>query len=449
MDVKPEAYQLIHEGALALAVVEANGMKIDLPYLHKVREQTKEQIEELDCQLQKMDGWKTWTKRFGEKSNLGSRKQLAAVLFEDLELPCENFTEKGQPSTSEQDLEQIEHPFVRAYFRWTKLKKLYGTYLKGVLREVEDDGYLHPVFNLHLVSSYRSSSDSPNFQNIPVRNSEVAPIIRRAFVPRKGRFWLEIDFVAAEVRIAACYHQDPTMLQYIQEDHDLHTDMAAECFLLKKEEVNKKNRYVAKNGFVFPSFYGDYYVGIARNMWRMISTQKLTAGELPMKDHLSQKGIEDHAKFEAHIQRVESNFWGERFGHYNQWKRDWYAAYLKRLWFELKTGFVCRGVMRRNEVINLPVQGSAFHCLLWSLIELQKWLEKYHMKSLIIGQIHDSIVLDVHPSELEDVLATAHLLMTQRVRKHWPWIITPMAVEAEISSTNWWEKEPIQIGAAA
>ena len=107
------------------------------------------------------------------------------------------------------------------------------------------------------------------------------------------------------------------------------------------------------------------------------------------------------------------------------------------------TGFRVDGVHKRNDVINYPVQGAAFHVLLWSLIRLVKWLKKHKMRSVVVGQIHDSIVADVHHDELDEYLAAAKRIMTEDVRKAWPWIIIPLETEAEVGELNWWEKEKV------
>ena len=109
------------------------------------------------------------------------------------------------------------------------------------------------------------------------------------------------------------------------------------------------------------------------------------------------------------------------------------------------TGFVCSGVMSKNDVYNYPVQGPAFHCLLWSLTRLQKELNERNMRSHIIGEIYDSIIGDVHKDEVEDYLVMAKRIMTEDIRKEWPWIIVPLVVEAEIGEENWWEKVEVEI----
>jgi DNA polymerase I-like protein with 3'-5' exonuclease and polymerase domains len=106
------------------------------------------------------------------------------------------------------------------------------------------------------------------------------------------------------------------------------------------------------------------------------------------------------------------------------------------------TGFTAEGVHRRNEVINYPVQGNAFHCLLWSLIETMKALRKYKMKSVVIGQIHDSMISDVPDNELQDYLNITEEITAVKLRKHWDWINVPVGTEVEVSPAggSWADK---------
>ena len=111
----------------------------------------------------------------------------------------------------------------------------------------------------------------------------------------------------------------------------------------------------------------------------------------------------------------------------------------------MMTGFVCSGVFSRNQLYNLPVQGPAFHCLLWSLTQIVNRMKRDKMRSVVVGQIHDSIVADVHRDELDDYLQLVKQTMTVDVRKHWSWIVTPLIVEAEVAETNWYEKKAVEI----
>jgi DNA polymerase I - 3'-5' exonuclease and polymerase domains len=295
-----------------------------------------------------------------------------------------SFTAKGKPSVDEKTLGSIDIPFVKEYLKYKKLQKVLGTYLKGIHREVVD-GYLHPFFNLHTTVTFRSSSDSPNFQNIPIRDKGVGEMIRTAIIPRNGRCLVELDYGGIEVKIAACYHKDPTMMEYLNDKtKDMHRDMAMECFKLKIDEVNKDIRYCGKNLFVFPQFYGDWWLSCSRNLWEAVGKFKLkTTSGTPLLEHLKKVGItrlgkQDPSKstvpgtFEHHIKNVENNFWGKRFPVYAQWKKNWFNKYLERGWLKTKTGFICQGVVERNGIINYPIQGSAFHCLLWALINITK-----------------------------------------------------------------------------
>ncbi len=233
--------------------------------------------------------------------------------------------------------------------------------------------------------------------------------------------------------------------------------------MVVKEEADAKRikniRYCSKNKFVFPEFYGSWYFSCAPALWEAIETMKLhTRDGTSLRDYLKTKGISKLGSLERgskpvkgtfmyHIKDVENDFWNNRFKVYKQWRADWYKDYQENLEFTTLTGFTISGIMQKNEVINYPVQGVAFHCLLWSLIRLQKLLKKYNMKSLIIGQIHDSIVADVVDTELYDYLQIANQVLTVDIKKHWNWIITPIEIEAEVAPVgkSWYEKKVMKI----
>lgn len=452
-------YWLLHQGSLAFAELERNGIRIDTAYLAKATAETDAEIKAQEASLRETDEWKAWRRHYADKANFYSRAQLGHVLFNLLGHDAASYTPSGKPQADEGALERIGGPFCAKLLRLYKNDKLRGTYFAGLAREVEGE-YLHPFFNLHTVETHRSSSDSPNFQNLPIRDKEMGAKLRRCFVPRPGRRLVEIDFKAIEVRVAACYHKDPVMLQYIRDDHDMHFDMAMELFKLPKEEVTKDARQFAKNGFVFPAFYGDYYCSMARDVWASIGQYhlKTKSGQdlydwLTLRHGIGSLGACDPdlkavpGTFEHHVQQVEDGFWNKRFMVYNRWRREWYKTYRAHGYFDTLTGFRIQGVFPRNFVINCPVQGSAFHCLLWSIIELQKELRKRKMRTLLVGQIHDSALGDVPDDELDDFTGLAKEVMTERLPKAWPWLITPLAVEADVTPVggSWHDKEAIAL----
>lgn len=461
-----EAYKLLHDGTVALAQVESNGICVDTVYLAKAIRRTTRRIKHLQAGLEKSEVAQIWRKTFKAKTNLNSTDQLGKVLFGEMGFDCVSRTSSLKYSTDEKALAAVDHPFVKDYLQVRKLQKSLGTYLLGIQREVVE-GKVHPNFSLHLVRTFRSSSDNPNFQNIPIRDPKIGELVRQAFVARPGHRLVELDYSGIEVSIAATYHQDPTMHGYLRDkSKDMHRDMAMECYKLPPEEMLnpidkddakriKTIRYCGKNMFVFPQFYGDWYVECARNLWEAIGSMKLHLRDgRSLKEHLHQKGIVElgaldfkekprPGTFEAHIQAVEKRFWEKRFPVYASWKKKWVAEYREKAWMLTKTGFICQGWMKKNEIINYPVQGSAFHCLLWALIQLQKELNKRKMRSLIVGQIHDSLINDVPKEELTDFLGLAHEVMVPRLLEAWKWINVPLETEAEVTPVggSWFQKE--------
>jgi hypothetical protein len=279
----------------------------------------------------------------------------------------------------------------------------------------------------------------------------IAKIIRQCYIPRKGRYLAEVDMSGAEVRVSSCYNLDPILIKYITDSStDMHRDTAVQMFFLSKEEVDKKSsRDWCKNRFVFPEFYGSVYFQCAPHIWEECSLEKhkIPGSQESIIERLKKHGIKElgacnpkqkpkPGTFEYHVKKVEESFWNERFKVYTEWKNRWWRSYLKRGYFDFKTGFRCEGIFERNDVLNYAIQGGAFHCLLWGIIKLQKWLNKYKMKTLIVGEIHDSVVLDIPEDEIDDVLSKVQKIITEDLPKAWDWLIVPLAVEVEVSDKD-------------
>lgn len=457
-----EAYKLFHEGTIALSQIESNGICVDTEYLDGEIKHLKDIIKENSESLKSDPVYKTWKRRFGDKTELGSRQQLAEIVFNVMgNKEKKTRTDKGRVASDEAAFHHLEIPFITKYFQNEKLKKSLTTYLYGIRREVIDRK-VHPNFNLNFAITYRSSSDNPNFQNIPKRNEKMAGIIRRCYIPRRGFQLCEIDFSGAEVRVSACYNKDPQLIKYIKDPTtDMHRDTACQMFFLKPDEVDKKGpRDCCKNMFVFPEFYGSVWFQCAPHMWEAMTARnfKIKDTDILVKDHLRKHGIKKLGVCEAgkdpepktfahHVRNVEKDFWEKRFKVYTEWKRSFYEAYQRDGGFRMYTGFICSGVLNRNDVLNYAVQGAAFHCLLWSLTQIQKWLLKNKMRTKIVGQIHDSIVADVHPKEKDEFLARCKQVMTVDLLKHFSWLIVPMEIEAEMGEigASWNELKGVVI----
>lgn len=440
-----EACKLLFDGILALGRAERQGMRIDVDYCEKKKQHLSRKISRAEALFKETNFYKHWAHTRGGSVNLSSNAQLSHFLYKTKKLDPPKTTTTGQGSTDEEALKLLGIPEIDSLLEIRKWRKIRDTYLDAFVREAVD-GYVHPFFNLNTVRTFRSSSDRPNFQNIPKRDEEAMALCRKAIYPRPGHLLLEADYSGLEVRISQCYHKDPNMKKYIQDPTtDMHGDMASQIFRIDTFDRHvpeyKVLRNASKNGFVFPQFYGDYYVNCAENMacrWGGLPKGKWKSGQgLPLpggirlSDHLISQGLRSYSAFEDHVKAVEKDFWGRRFVVYQDWKDRWWKEYQKRGYIDMFTGFRCGGVMRRNEVINTPIQGSAFHCLLWSFIQLDRIMVEEGWDSRLIGQIHDAIVMDVNPAELDHVVETIRRVTCKDLPEAWPWIIVPLEIEIE------------------
>lgn len=464
-----EAYNLLHEGTLAFARAERQGIRVDLQYIHEKRTNLQKKMNYIESKFKSTKFYKHWqhTSKSG-KPNINSDSQLSHFLYHIKKLEPPKRTQSGQGSIDEESLKQLNIPELNLLLKKKKIKGIIDK-LDGFERETVN-GYMHPVFNLNTVTTYRSSSDSPNFQNIHKRDKEASQICRGALFPRPGHQLLSADFSGIEVRIAACYHRDTNMIKYISDpESDMHGDMAKQIFMIDNfdKSISSHNilRQAAKNGFVFPQFYGDYYknnainicnewIGLPKTRWKTQQGIELSDG-LFISDHLISKGIKEFGKeeklngkwkttgFLKHLKEIELDFWNNRFADYQRWKENWWKVYQKYGYIDMKTGFRCSGVMKKNDCINYPIQGTAFHCLLWPFIQLDRIFKSENWDSKLIGQIHDDIIIDVHPDELLKVAKTVKRVTCEELPNHWDWINVPLDIEMELCPVDksWADKE--------
>lgn len=452
----PIAYRLFHQGALALSRMESVGLPIDSTKLAKSLADVTAMIRTAESSLRKSDIYKAQQRKFGKDTNLNSRDQLAWVLYTHMKMPGGTKSDKGRYKLDEDTLRVIDDPFIDDYLKWQKLNKLKGTYLGPMSRECID-GRVYGFLNLHNVKTYRLSADSPNLNNLPSRNGPIVKLIKSTICPPEGQYIVEIDYSALEVFVALCYHRDPTMFDNLITSFDMHTSLAKQCFLYDdlwiadNPKLAKILRTETKGSATFGFFYGNYYLDVALRLWK-------TAVKTGMVEHLAGKGIKrlgltfDYAEnkwvehggpdaFVTHIQSVEHDFWGKRYPQYGQWRRDWYQAYLQKGYFNTLTGFVWHGAEKRNFVINCPIQGSAAHCLLQSIIDIQAEIAKRKMRSQPFLEVHDSLLATVPREELHEYVAMASDIMTTKLREKWPWLIIPLKVEVEVSDVSWFDKK--------
>jgi DNA polymerase-1 len=341
----------------------------------------------------------------------------------------------------------IDYPEVNALIRKRKLTKAKDTYLVNYLRE-QVDGVIHTNFNLHLARSFRPSTDSPNLANVPTRDPEIKKIVRKAVKARPGHKIVSADFKGVEVSVAYDYHKDPDMEIYLRDkSNDMHRDMAERIYILERHQVAKPIRQTTKGAFVFAQFYGDWWKSCASSLWLAAHQEDhLLPDGTRLIDHLASKGFHTLEQFEKHVESVERWMWDVKWPIYTQWKKDWWANYQRRGYFDSLTGFRYSGLVDRKQACNYPIQGSAFHAMLQCIIWVDEDSRKEGWDSFICNQIYDDLMLDVHPDEEEMVLARIRKYMTERLPEHWPWILVPLEVEVEMAGVDetWYDKKEVK-----
>lgn len=440
------AYSFFHRGNNAFCDIQSSGISIDEEHYEKTDGELTEKIQTILKRLLQSKEAQDFQQQYGKTVDISSPKDLTKLFTQVLQIALP-LTDKGNPRLDEKVLLRLDHDFARDVIRYRKLEKIKGTYLAEFKREVTN-GKMYPLADLNIPVSYRSSMSKPNFQNIPVRDKEAKQVCRSGIIPSRGNQILENDYSGIEVAVAACYTEDPMLVKYVTDPStDMHRDAAADIWMLPTEDVTSDIRFYGKNCWVFPQFYGSYYGSCAPELWENVIEADLTTkrGDHVI-DHMQDHGISRLEEFIEHCQDVENKFWNERFKIYKRWKETIQGEYQRKLYYETFFGFRYTGYLTYNQLCNYPIQGTAFHILLWVLTRLNDERKRDGWKSKILGQIHDSIVWDVDPDEVDHIIDRTLQIGTVDIVKENPWIIVPLKIDFEISPVNgsWYEKEEIK-----
>jgi uracil-DNA glycosylase family 4 len=439
-----KGYDFFHEGCLALADAEVEGIPIDEEYVKKQKKEVSAEHQKIKDKI--LDHPLIQKNHKGE-FNPSSGAQISSLLFNKLGLEPPLVTDKGNPKVDAEALSILSKKpeiggLITDILQYRKLDDLISTFINGLLHETWG-GVLHPFFNLNLARSYRSSSSSINFQNLPARDEFSKQVIRSAFYPHPGHFLMEVDYGGQEVKVSATYNRDPELIRYVTDSTtDMHRDQAMVLFLIgngyepkdwKDNKELKKLRYLAKNLFVFPEFYGSWWDKCASNLWGAIEDHTLEG--IPVREYLYEKGYKNLNEYKELVKEEERKFW-KKFSVYQAWKDKQVQNYIDTGRVTLYHGFERKGLLSRNEVINTPIQGTAFHLLLWSFIQLNKLRKKYKWKTKLIGQIHDSIVASVHPDEKDMIIETFQRVMVKDIAKVHKWLIVNLEIEIGVTEVD-------------
>jgi DNA polymerase I len=350
----------------------------------------------------------------GQPFNLGSPKQIREILFERQKLPVKKKTPTGEPSTDEDSLAELalDHPLPKLILEHRALSKLKSTYTDKLPKSVHPrTGRVHTTYSQTTAVTGRLSSNDPNLQNIPIRTA-AGRRIRECFIAPPGAKIVSADYSQVELRIMAHLSGDENLRRAFREREDVHRATAAEVFGMPLEKVGDDERRVAKV-INFGLIYGMSSFGVAQNLGIERGTAQ-TYIDSYFARYPGVKRYMDRTREQARAQGFVETVFG------------------RRLWLpELKSGAPIRRQAAERAAINAPMQGTAADLIKLAMIAVQNFLDKGRLKSLLIMQVHDELVLEVPEQELEAVKAKVSELMQSVAR-----LDVPLVVETGVGS-NW------------
>lgn len=358
-----------------MAAMEKEGFRVDREFLTEFGEKLSGEITGLAASIHEMAG---------EEFNINSPQQLGNILFEKLELKHGKKTKKGY-STSADVLEKIkgDHPIVPAILEYRTLSKLKSTYIDGLVPLINTDGRIHAHFQQTVTTTGRISCTEPNLQNIPIRQ-ELGRKLRKAFVPEEGCSLVGADYSQIELRVLAHMAQDQALIKAFNCGEDIHRATAANVLGIPEDEITPAERSRAK-AVNFGVIYGMSAFGLSDQI------------------DISRKEAEEYinAYFEKHEQ--VRKFMDEVVAFA---KAEGYVSTImgrKRYIKEIHaTNFMVKQIGERL-AMNTPIQGSAADIIKLAMIKVYDAIREEKLRSKLILQIHDELVINTFPEEQEKV----------------------------------------------
>lgn len=359
-----------------LADMEYEGVKVDKEKLNELGSQFKEIIKKLESEIYEISG---------EEFNINSPKQLGVILFEKLGLPVIKKTKTGY-STNAEVLDKLkdQSPIIDKIIEYRQIVKLNSTYVEGLLSIINPiDGRIHSSFNQTITTTGRISSTEPNLQNIPVK-LEMGRNIRKVFISDKGCKLVDADYSQVELRVLAHMSQDETMIDAFKHNEDIHTKTASQVFNVSMDEVTSKQRSDAK-AVNFGIVYGKSDFGLSEDL------------NIPVKQ--AKEYIENYFNKYNKIKEFMDNIIEDASSN------GYVTTILNRRRYipEIKSSnFMLRNAGKRA-AMNAPIQGSAADIIKIAMINVYKKLEENNLKSKLILQVHDELIVEAVDSEIDIV----------------------------------------------
>jgi uracil-DNA glycosylase family 4 len=408
----------------------------------KVKTRLTDEITKNISDIQLSADVKKFEKAEQREFNLNSPTDLRALLFNILGEKSKKKTTTGLDSVDKDVLTDLKTPIGKKVVKIRELKKLRDTYIAQYLRELVGKR-VYPFLHTHTARSGRSSISKPSLQNTPKRNEKAKKLIRRGIIPSPGYKLAEVDFSGIEIKILGIETKDKALLKYLwNPKSDMHFDQGKALFILDSDGMNKSLRYNAKSEFVFLQVYGGKAAASAKYLWFSsmdIKTGKNSDGPI-LRRHLAQQGIRNLDDFTEHVREVESAFW-KKFPGIRRWQKAQGEFYLKHGYVETQFGFRRSGYLKWEVILNTQTQSTAAHLLWWCFDRVDQIRIKEKWKTKLLGQVHDSILPDIHPAEEEHVMKTINRVMTRDMIEKFPWIIVPIDIEIEVAEAgqSWYD----------
>lgn len=387
-----------------LADMEETGIRVDPEVLHEMQDVLKTKIEGLEGEIYDLAGF---------EFNIASPKQLGDALFNRLGIPYPG--KKGSSySTDVSTLEKIVgYEIVPKILEYRTFSKLYNTYVEPLESFIMEDGKIHTIYKQTLTRTGRLSSVEPNLQNIPTREEE-GKLIRKAFISEEGASLLSADYSQIELRILASISGDETMIDAFMHDEDIHRRVAADIHGKNIEDVTKYERSTAK-AVIFGIVYGISGFGLGSNL------------NIPPKEakQFIEKYYEMYPKVKEYMDRIKAEAYDQ--------------GYVKTLFGrirhieELKSPVYMVRAGGERIALNTPIQGTGADIMKIAMVDLNNALKKNNLRSKIILQVHDEVILNVFDDEIEIVRELVEKSMVNAAD-----LKVPLKVGIE-SGKNWYE----------
>ena len=389
-----------------LAEMQWNGMYVDINELEEYGKELKDKIDILIKEIYELSG---------EEFNINSTKQLGEILFEKLKLPVVKKNKSGY-STDVDVLEKLkyEHPVIEKLLEYRQLTKLNSTYVEGMKPYINPKTKrIHSFFHQTITATGRISSTEPNLQNIPTR-FEIGKRLRKVFKPAEGCIYIDADYSQIELRVLAHISNDEHMVQAFINGEDIHKQAASKVFNIPIEEVTKEQRSNAK-AVNFGIVYGISDFGLGEQLH--ISRKKA-------KQYIDQY-LEEYSGIKEFMTKIIEK--AKETGYVEtQFNRRRYIPELK------SNNYMVRQFGQRV-AMNTPIQGTAADIMKIAMKNVLKELKTKNMKTKIVLQVHDEMMLEAPLEEVEIVKEMLKKSMENACKLNVPLI-------AEVSeATNWYD----------